>query len=116
MRHHVFCDGLQDVSIVSGVVRLDYVHHVPGAPGPDGKPRKEHALRVCMSPEAFVQSYAVLERVMQELASRGLVTRRSVVLTRFHGHMRALGFRPGWGGVWGDYRQCMPAQRVRSSR
>ena len=39
-----------------------------------------------------------------------------VVLTRFHGHMRALGFRPEWGGVWGDYRQCMPAQRVRSSR
>lgn len=39
-----------------------------------------------------------------------------LVLTRFHGHMRALGFRPGWGGVWGDYRQCMPAQRVRSSR
>lgn len=77
MSHHVFCDGLQDVSIVSGLVRLDYVHHVPGAPGPDGKPRKEHALRVCMSPEAFVQSYAVLERVMQELASRGLVTRRS---------------------------------------
>ena len=38
MSHHVFCDGLQDVSIVSGVVRLDYVHHVPGAPGPDGKP------------------------------------------------------------------------------
>ena len=77
MSHHVFCDGLQDVSIVSGVVRLDYVHHVPGATGPDGKPRKEHPLRVCMSPEAFVQSYAVLERVMQELASRGLVTRRS---------------------------------------
>ena len=39
-----------------------------------------------------------------------------LVLTRFHGHMRALGFRPEWGGVWGDYRQCMPAQRVRSSR
>lgn len=41
---------------------------------------------------------------------------RMLVLTRFHGHMRALGFRPEWGGVWGDYRQCMPAQRVRSSR
>jgi hypothetical protein len=77
MNNHVYCDGLQDVSIVSGVVRVDFFHYAPGAPGADGKPRREHAMRVCMSPDAFVQSYSVLDRVVRELENRGMVSRRN---------------------------------------
>lgn len=63
----------------------------------------------------WTQFQTLVERNVQEIAQIEHQT-RILVLTRFHGHMRALGFRPEWGGVWGDYRQCMPAQRVRSSR
>lgn len=73
---HQHCDGLHDVSILSGVVRLDFFHFAPGEPGADGKPEREHALRLCMSPEAFVQTCSTLDRVVRELESRGLVARR----------------------------------------
>jgi hypothetical protein len=73
---HQHCDGLHDVSILSGVVRLDFFHFAPGEPGADGKPQREHALRVCMSPEAFVQTCSTLDRVVRELESRGLIARR----------------------------------------
>ncbi|MFM2111501.1 MAG: hypothetical protein RLZZ271_161 [Pseudomonadota bacterium] len=74
---HQHCDGLQDVSILSGIVRMDFFHYAPGEPGADGKPVREHALRLCMSPEAFVQTYSTLDRVVRELENRGLVARRA---------------------------------------
>ena len=63
-----------------------------------------------------VHSYFAKWSEPDQHGSSVLELKLKLVLTRFHGHMRALGFRPEWGGVWGDYRQCMPAQRVRSSR
>lgn len=72
----IYCDGVEEVSITGGVVRVDFFHYKPGARDEDGKPAREHSFRLCLSPEAFVQAYGSFDQVVKQLQERGLVNRR----------------------------------------
>lgn len=76
MADQLYCDGVQDISIIGGVIRIDYFALSPTAKNADGKPAREFQKRVVMSPEAFLQSYGAMELIMNQLIERGLVTRR----------------------------------------
>lgn len=71
-----FCDGVEEVSITSGIVRVDFFHFTNGAKGQDGRPPRELSHRVCLSPEAFIQSFTALEQVVKQLQEKGLLQRR----------------------------------------
>ena len=71
-----YCDGVEEVSITAGVVRVDFFHFTSGAKGKDGRPPREISHRVCLSPEAFIQSFTALEQVVKQLQEKGLLQRR----------------------------------------
>lgn len=72
-----YTDGVEEVSITSGIVRIDLFQYVPGAKGQDGRPPREISQRLLLSPEAFIQTYTALEQVVKQLQEKGLVQRRS---------------------------------------
>ena len=71
-----FCDGVEEVSITSGIVRVDFFHYTNGAKSADGRPPREASHRICLSPEAFIQSFTALEQVVKQLQEKGLLQRR----------------------------------------
>ena len=71
-----FCDGVEEVSITSGIVRIDFFHYANGERAKDGRPPREASHRVLLSPEAFVQTYTALEQVVKQLQDKGLLQRK----------------------------------------
>jgi hypothetical protein len=74
--NQLYTDGVEEVSITSGIVRVDLFQYVAGAKGKDGRPPREIAQRLLLSPEAFIQTYTALEQVVKQLQEKGLVQRR----------------------------------------
>jgi hypothetical protein len=71
-----YCDGIEEISITSGIVRVDFYHYTAGAKDKDGRPPRELSHRVLLSPEAFVQTYTAFEQVVKQLQEKGLLQRR----------------------------------------
>jgi hypothetical protein len=71
-----FCDGVEEVSITSGIVRIDFFHYTAGERAKDGRPPRLPSHRVLLSPEAFVQTYTALEQVVKQLQDKGLLQRK----------------------------------------
>ncbi len=71
-----YCDGVEEITITSGIVRIDYFHYTTGPKDKNGRPPRELSHRVVLSPEAFVQSFTALEQVIKQLQGKGLIQRR----------------------------------------
>ncbi len=71
-----YCDGVEEISITSGVVRVDFYNYTAGAKDKDGRPPRELSHRVLLSPEAFVLTYTAFEQVVKQLQDKGLLQRR----------------------------------------
>lgn len=71
-----YCDGVEEISITSGIVRVDFYHYTAGAKDKDGRPPRELSHRVLLSPEAFVQTFTAFEQVVKQLQDKGLLQRR----------------------------------------
>jgi hypothetical protein len=71
-----YCDGVEEVSITSGIVRVDFFHYAAGERAKDGRPPRELSHRVLLSPEAFVQAFTALEQVVKQLQEKGLLQRK----------------------------------------
>lgn len=76
MEQH-YADGIEEVSITSGIVRVDLFRYVAGAKGKDGRPPREVSQRLLLSPEAFIQTFSSFEQVVKQLEEKGLVQRRN---------------------------------------
>lgn len=77
MRDDIFSDGVAEIALVGGVVRLDLVAMSAVERGDNNQPKMEFRGRVVMPPEAFLQTFGAMERVVDQLIDRGLVTRRT---------------------------------------
>lgn len=69
-----FCDGVKNIGIDGGVVRIDFFHHGEVGGGEDRD--RVHSHQVILSPEAFLQTYTALDQVVNELVDKGLLTRK----------------------------------------
>ena len=69
-----FCDGVLNVSIKSGVVRVDFFEYGPQKG--DAEPEKKYNHRLVLTPEAFLQSHAAFQQVVDELLKRGVVKKK----------------------------------------
>ncbi|MGN7613976.1 hypothetical protein ACQZV8_18055 [Magnetococcales bacterium HHB-1] len=74
-REPLYSDGTENISIAGGVVRIDLFAYAPPK-DEQGKERRDFQQRVIMSPEAFLQSYNAMNRVMTRLQEQGLVTQK----------------------------------------
>jgi len=72
-----YCDGVEEVSITSGIVRIDFYNYTAGPKGKDGRPARELSHRVLLSPEGFVQTFTALEQVVKQLQDKGLLQRKA---------------------------------------
>lgn len=68
-----FCDGVKNIGIDGGVVRIDFYHNGEVT---EGERDKELSHQVILTPEAFLQTYTALDQVVNELVDKGLLTRK----------------------------------------
>ena len=61
MEQQIFADGIGQVTIIGGVVRLDFVTFSPTEKDAKGQPAAVFSQRVVMSLEGFMQSAAKLQ-------------------------------------------------------
>ena len=75
MSDEVFVDQIFDISVTSGVVRIDLVSQSPTERGKDGKPTMRFKQRLVMPIDGFLKSEGVIQRMIDVLVENGVVTR-----------------------------------------
>jgi len=75
MPSELFADRIAEIAVTGTVVRLDFASFSVTARDSGNQPTLEHRQRVVMPTEGFVQSFALMAKVMQDLEKRGLVRR-----------------------------------------
>ncbi|MEL6582599.1 MAG: hypothetical protein AAFQ36_02095 [Pseudomonadota bacterium] len=76
MSNQEFVDGVQEITIQGGIVRVDYFTYSAEEKDASGKPAKVFAKRLLLSPEAFLQSFSAMERIVDQLVERGAIKRK----------------------------------------
>ena len=71
-----FADGIGRAGFSGGVVRLDLVSFALGEPSEDGKPKREPRHRILLSPQAFLETYAAMESMIEKLVELGVLRRQ----------------------------------------
>lgn len=71
-----FCDGVMDISITNGVVRVDFFNYTNGERDKNGNPPREFSHQTVLTPEAFLQTYTAFDQMVNELVERGLLSRQ----------------------------------------
>lgn len=78
MKLDLFADGVDNVTIANGVVRVDFyigrAAKQPSEPGGKADGKRETHLSVNLPLSTFVNSMNVLQRVMAQLVARGVVS------------------------------------------
>ena len=69
-----FCDGLKEVTVVNGVVRLEFhrLEAVQRGPNRELQPIAEFTIALPM--QGFMQALGVLENVPSQFAAQGLIS------------------------------------------
>ena len=71
----IYADGVENISVVDGIVRVDYFRYSPFQSDAEGKPAREFARRVLMSPQSFLRTYNAMNRIVEQLENRGVIER-----------------------------------------
>ncbi|MEZ6092855.1 MAG: hypothetical protein R3C03_01260 [Pirellulaceae bacterium] len=69
----VFADGIGEISLSGGMVRMDLVTLVGSQNSEGNKPRLEPKQRIVMPPEGFLRSFSAMENLVKQLIDAGLV-------------------------------------------
>lgn len=71
-----FADGIGEITLAGGMVRMDLVS-LTGKQGDDGdKPRLEATRRIIMPPDGFLRSFGAMENLVKQLVDAGIVKQR----------------------------------------
>ncbi len=68
-----FIDGVQDVSITNGMVRVNCFGMVGPSPDGEGKVRVQPSTQLVLTPDTFMRFYDTLTRFHEELKERGMI-------------------------------------------
>jgi hypothetical protein len=68
-----FCDGLKEVSIVNGVVRLEFHRLEPVQRGANRELQPITEFTIALPVQGFMQALGVLENVRDRFAEQGLI-------------------------------------------
>lgn len=74
--NEVFADGIGEISLSGGMVRLDLVSLVGSQNDPENKPTFRAKGRIVMPPEGFLRSFSAMENLVKQLMEAGLVRPR----------------------------------------
>jgi hypothetical protein len=73
---NIFADGIGEINLSGGMVRLDLVTLVGSQNDPESKPRLEVSKRIVMPPDGFLRSFSAMENLVKQLIEAGLVKPR----------------------------------------
>ncbi|MEL7496932.1 MAG: hypothetical protein AAFN77_04940 [Planctomycetota bacterium] len=71
-----FADGIGEITLSGGMVRMDLVTLVGSQNNPEDKPRLEFSRRIVMPPDGFLRSFSAMENLVKQLIEAGLVKPR----------------------------------------
>ncbi len=69
----IFADGIGEITLSGGMVRMDLVTLVGSQNNPENKPRLEASRRIVMPPDGFLRSFSAMENLVKQLIDAGLV-------------------------------------------
>ena len=75
-RQELFADGIGEITLSGGMVRLDLVSMVGTQKDKDQPPKMEVRQRVVMPPDGFLRSFSAMENLVKQLIDAGLVKPR----------------------------------------
>ncbi len=75
----IFADGIGEISLSGGMVRMDLVSLVGSQQDADNKPRLQSKCRIILPPEGFLRSFSAMENLVKQLIDAGLVRPRDGV-------------------------------------
>lgn len=73
MNGHTFIDGVGEVRMRDGVIRMDLLALSPMRRDDDGNPVPEFVEQLVMSPEAFLRLFRSLAGTVTEMQSQGIL-------------------------------------------
>jgi hypothetical protein len=69
----VFADGIGEISLSGGMVRMDLVSLIGSQQSEGNKPRLVPKQRIVMPPEGFLRSFSAMENLVKQLIDAGLI-------------------------------------------
>lgn len=72
----IFADGIGEITLAGGMVRMDLVSLKGSQKDSENKPRLEFSQRVVMPPDGFLRSFSAMENLVKQLIEAGLVKPR----------------------------------------
>jgi DNA-binding MarR family transcriptional regulator len=76
MTTEVFADGVGEVNIANGIVRINFVSFSGTAKDEKGNPIRELRQRVVVTPQGVLELYGAMQQVIDRLVQAGLIQRR----------------------------------------
>ncbi len=84
MKERVYTDGVANISLAAGMIRLDLFHYA-GAPAPgEHELPKEVDQQLIMPPAAFMRAFEYMQQFVAELEKKGIV--HHIVPAHEHAH------------------------------
>lgn len=72
----VYADGIGEITLTGGMVRIDLVSLSAHEKDSEGRPKLEFRKRVVLPPEGFLRSFSAMEDLVKQLVEAGLIKRR----------------------------------------
>lgn len=69
----LFADGVGEITLVGGMVRIDLVSLSATEKDDSGQPLLEMRRRLVMPPEGFLRSFAAMENLVKQLVDAGVI-------------------------------------------
>ncbi len=77
MNGDIFIDGIENIVLSQGMVRMDLASFSIRKRDKSGKPVVESSQRIVMTPQGFLRTHGAMERMLNELVGAGVVRGKS---------------------------------------
>jgi len=69
----IYCDGISNITLVGGMVRIDLFTLSPTAKDKSGRPAVQFLTQIIMPPDSFLQGLGAMQSLVQQLKEKGMV-------------------------------------------
>jgi hypothetical protein len=76
MTDEVFADGVSEINIAGGIVRINFVSLSAAQKDDKGNPARELRQRIVITPQGVLELYGALQQVIEKLVQTGVLQRR----------------------------------------
>lgn len=73
VNNEIYVDSIGQLHFVKGMIRYDLVSYQPGKDG--SEPTTEEKLRIIMPPEGFLATFNTMQRLIDQLVDKGVLTK-----------------------------------------